>query len=154
MIMLLIHSFIIVSASPKIYFDIKTGLSELADLLPAKVGIAIFLEQSEWAGIREFGEDYSLRLKNYEKRKENNLITVSLDVEIRSPSFIRTGALLKRRRMFVIYRPEDDWTGVDSVRDAVERELDNTTKELRKGALYIGAEIIKYLEELKKREVI
>ena len=52
----------------KTYFDIKTKLSEKTDLMAAKAGTMIFIMASDWAGIKEVGEDYSLWLKNYKKK--------------------------------------------------------------------------------------
>ena len=135
----------------KIYFDVKTKLAEKSDLTAGKIGTIIFLVESDWAGVREIGEDYSLWLKNYRRKKVKDIVIINLDVEIRTPSMFTSGSLLKSKTIKVAFRAEDDWSGVRSIRDAVERKMRNKSRELQKEALFIGENVVKTAHELIKQ---
>ena len=132
----------------KTYFDVKTKFAEKTDLMAAKLGTIIFIINSDWAGIKEIGEDYSLWLKNYKRKKEKDTIYVSLDVEIRTPAMFRSGSLLESRKIEVHFKAEDTWQGVKSIIDSVEQEMKNTSQELKKEALFVGEKVIKVVREL------
>jgi hypothetical protein len=149
-LLLLIFSEILIGQIKK-SFDVKTKLSEKTDLMPAKAGTIIFLLASDWAGIREVGEDYSLWLKNYKRKKENGTITVEFDIEVRTASMIRSGSLLTKEKLKVSFKAEDNWQGVKSITDAVEREMKNKSKEIKKEALFIGEEVEKVLKRMMRR---
>lgn len=84
--------------------DIKTKLSEKADLAPAKSGLILYLKQLPKIKITETGEDYSVWLRNYNSEKKDDDITVSLDLEVRTPAAIRTGRLLEKKSMKVRFK--------------------------------------------------
>ncbi len=138
-------------AQVKTYFDVKTKFYEKSDLSPAKIGTIIFLTQSNWGGVREVGEDYSLWLKKYERKKINKTITIQLDVELRTPAAIRSGSLLSSQRIEVSFKAEDDWKGVNSIQDAIRREMSNKSREIQKEALFVGEEIVNVAYSLIKK---
>jgi len=157
LIIILIGFYVIISLNPalsqeKVYFDIKTRFLEKADLMPAKAGATIVLMQSEWAGVREFGEDYSVWLTNYQSEKKKDILVISLDVELRAPSAVRTGSLIKQKRITVRMQEENDWENVDSITDAIERELKNNSANLKTEAMIIGQEVEQSLRNFLKMD--
>jgi len=135
----------------KTYFDIKTKLSEKTDLMAAKAGTMIFIMASDWAGIKEVGEDYSLWLKNYKKKIENSTITIEFDIEIRTAALLRSGSLLAEDKVKISFKSEEDWHGVESITKAIEMEMKNKSREIKKEALFIGAEVEKVLKRIIKK---
>lgn len=84
-------------AQEPVAIDVKTAATAKADVAPAEVGTTVCLVQSEWATVREVGEDYSLWLKRYERIKEGQDVRVEMDVELRTPAMIRSGSLIAER---------------------------------------------------------
>ncbi len=138
------------SAFQKTYFDVKTKFSEKTDLTVAKNSAIIILRQSDWAGVKEYGEDYSLWLRNYEKRKSGDRITVSLDVEIRTPALVRSGKLLKSSRVNVSYNLDEEWKGIDSISKAVKQALKSETEDIKKEALFVGEAVVNKVYDMLK----
>ncbi len=83
--------------------DVKTLMNEKNALAVSKLGTIQFLNESAWARVVEVGEDYSLWLKNYEIMQADNEITISLDVELRTPAAFRNGRLLESRHIEVSF---------------------------------------------------
>lgn len=78
----------------QVYFDVKTTLQEKKEIKIIKSAIMASLKESDWAGITEFKEDYSLWLKNMNRKTIGNNIQTSLIIEVRTPSFLNQGKLL------------------------------------------------------------
>ena len=106
---------------------------------------------SDWAGIKEVGEDYSLWLKNYKKKIENSTITIEFDIEIRTAALLRSGSLLAEDKVKISFKSEEDWHGVESITKAIEMEMKNKSREIKKEALFIGAEVEKVLKRIIKK---
>ena len=138
-------------ADDRVFIDVKTKQSEKFDLLPLKIAVSIFLLQSDWALVCEVGEDYSLWMRNYHRERINDEIFISLDVEIRTAALIRSGILLSKERITVPIKAREDWTDVNSIRDAIEKQIENTSKEIQDEAVIIGEEVVKVAHKLIRK---
>ncbi|MCA0447304.1 MAG: hypothetical protein LCH54_13855 [Bacteroidetes bacterium] len=138
--LILLFSFSVFAQSPVI-LDIKTKFSEKIDLAPAKTGTILLLSQSDWAVVRDFGEKYSVWLTNYKREKKGTWYSVSLTIELRTPSMIRTGALLETRTVSVSV----DGTETEISSDFFEKlknEMKGKSDELVKEGAALAPEIV------------
>ncbi len=71
-----------VTATAEIKFDVKTKLHEKIQLHLIKLAVVQLINESNWAKVKDLGEDYSLWLKNIKRGLNGELIIVELDVEI------------------------------------------------------------------------
>src|SRR5581483_9689706 len=94
-----------VTATAEIKFDVKTKLHERRQLRLIKLAVVQLINESNWAKVKEFGEDYSLWLKNIKRRLNGELIVLELDVEIHGPAMITEGAFIDRRHLTMTYNP-------------------------------------------------
>jgi hypothetical protein len=118
--------------------DVKTRIADKADLSAIKAGVLHQIAQAGWIALREAGEDYSLWLGGLERRRDGDTVAVTLRVELHTPAAFRSGAVLDSRTVRAVYGVNDDWTGVGSVREGVERQLRNRGREAISEALFVG----------------
>ena len=131
----------------KVVIDLKVPLVDTANLAPAQAGATVYLMKSDWATVSEINEDVAVWLTSYERRK--NILgqqVVSLTLEVREPSGIRTGNLIEKRNIKIRYR---NWSG-DSTRFSQEflNDLDHLSKELQIEAYYSGVKIEAALKDM------
>ena len=136
-------------AGDKLVIDLKVPLVETADLAPAQAGATVYLMKSEWATVSEINEDVAVWLTDYERKK--NFLgqqVVSLTLEVREPSGIRTGNLIKKHKITVRYRV----SAPDTTRFKQEllNELDNLSQELQIEAYFLGLKIESVLKGILK----
>ena len=92
--------------SAQIRIDVKTGWLEKNKLATVKQGVLTLFEELPWVSSTEFGEDYSLWLKNLRRQRgTDGTVIVMMDVEIRTPALFGSGTLLHRRRIESRYFP-------------------------------------------------
>ena len=65
-------------------------------------------------------------------------LSVYLEVELRTPAFIRSGRRLDFRELRIEFDAQEPWYGVQSLREAVEAELRDATESLRREAVSVG----------------
>jgi hypothetical protein len=127
-------------AGDKLVIDLKVPLVETANLAPAQAGATVYLMKSDWATVSEVNEDVAVWMTDYE-RKMNFLgqQVVSLTMEVREPSSIRKGNLIKRQSITVRYRA----SAADTSRFNQEflNELDSLSRELQIEAYFLGVKI-------------
>jgi len=139
-------------AQDRIAFDVKINLSEKVDLAPVEVGTTICLTQSDWANVRETGEEYSLWLKEYERIKEGKDTRAKLTVELRTPALLRSGRLIATRQFMTAFRTRADgmnlpdtlrWNQEDlnAMRKAITDELSESAAKIRREALSVGTAV-------------
>ncbi len=138
------------SAQHKTFFDVKTKLSEKSDLAPAKAACVILLSRSDWAGVTEVGETYSLWLKNYRRMKEGDKVRVKLDVEIHTPSMIRSGKLLATEGVDVLYDPHEEPDADLSFWVAFRRHVKNTSRDMENEGMTVGMRVVETVREMVK----
>ncbi len=136
-------------AGEKVVIDLKVPLVETADLAPAQAGATVYLMKSEWATVSEINEDVAVWMTDYERKK--NFLgqqVVSLTLEVREPSSIRTGNLIKKQNITVRYRV----SASDTTRFKQEflNELDNLSQELQIEAYFLGVKIESVLKGILK----
>ncbi|MCF7822733.1 MAG: hypothetical protein K9N35_01030 [Candidatus Marinimicrobia bacterium] len=136
-------------AGEKISIDIKVPLPETANLAPAQTGASIFLMRSDWAVATELGEDVAVWLSDYE-RKENIIgqQVISLLIEIREPSVLRTGNLINKDRITVRYWPSPIESG--RFNQKILNDLDMISNELKQEAYHLGKKIEAHLRSSLK----
>jgi len=140
---------VLIFAEGKLVIDLKVPLVETADLTPAQAGATVYLMKSDWATVSELKEDVAVWMTDYERKK--NFIgqqVVSLTLEVREPSGIRTGNLIKKQDVTVRYRIKDpDTTRFDQ---ELLNDLDELSQELQIEAYFLGVKIESVLKGLLK----
>jgi len=140
---------VLIFAEGKLVIDLKVPLVETADLAPAQAGATVYLMKSDWATVSELKEDVAVWMTDYERKK--NFIgqqVVSLTLEVREPSGIRTGNLIKKQDVTVRYRIKDpDTTRFDQ---ELLNDLDELSQELQIEAYFLGVKIESVLKGLLK----
>jgi hypothetical protein len=140
---------VVILAADKVVIDLKVPLVETADLAPAQAGATVYLMKSEWATVSELNEDVAVWLTDYERKK--NFLgqqVVSLTLEVREPSSIRTGNLIKKQDVTVRYR----LSATDTTRFKQDflNELDDISQELQIEAYFFGVKIESVLKGILK----
>lgn len=131
----------------KVVIDLKVPLVETADLAPAQAGATVYIMKSDWAVVSEINEDVAVWLKGYDRKK--NLLgqqVISLTLEVREPSSIRTGNLIEKKDIKVRY-----WTSPpDTTRFQQEilNDLDHFSQELQMEAYHVGVKIESVLRDM------
>jgi hypothetical protein len=92
-----LFAFALVQAQTKI--DIKTPVEDKDKLKLAKAGLAAYLQQADWASIVNFGEDYSVWIKNLKRRFKGNVLMFEVDLELKTTADISTGTLISARHL-------------------------------------------------------
>lgn len=133
----------------KVVIDLKVPLVETANLAPAQAGATVYLMKSDWATVSEIHEDVAVWMTDYERKK--NFLgqqVVSLTLEVREPSGIRTGNLIKKQKITVRYRGNSS----DTTRFKQEflNELDSLSQELQVEAYFLGVKIESVLKDVLK----
>ncbi len=93
--------------SAQVQIDVKTKWLEKKELAAVKGGVIATVNALPWASCTEFGEDYSLWLKNLHRTKgKEGSVIVSLEVEVRTPSLFGNGTLLRKEKVQVQYNAQ------------------------------------------------
>jgi hypothetical protein len=140
---------VVTFAADKVVIDLKVPLVETANLAPAQAGATVYLMKSEWATVSEIKEDFAVWMTGYERKK--NFLgqqVVSLTLEVREPSSIRTGNLIKKQNITVRYRV----SASDTVRFKQDflNELEDLSQELQIEAYFLGVKIESVLKGILK----
>ncbi|MBT3684015.1 MAG: hypothetical protein HOB70_10750 [Chloroflexi bacterium] len=140
---------VLIMSGEKVVIDLKVALVETADLAPAQAGAMVYLMKSDWASVSEFKEDVAVWMTDYERKK--NFLgqqVVSLTLEVREPSSIRTGNLIKKQNITVRYRV----SASDTARYNQDflNELDDLSQELQIEAYFLGVKIESVLKGILK----
>ena len=117
--LLLLLAAIPAAAQDKIEIDLKTKLLEKPELTAAKNGTLLLLNESDWGSVVETGEDYALWIRDARREERGDSIALTVELELRDPSFLQEGALLASRTVTIVYPANGDWRGCGSI-DAVE----------------------------------
>ncbi|MBC8194083.1 MAG: hypothetical protein ISR87_12545 [Candidatus Marinimicrobia bacterium] len=140
---------VVTLADDKVVIDLKVPLVETADLAPAQAGATVYLMKSEWATVSEIKEDVAVWMTGYERKK--NFLgqqVVSLTLEVREPSSIRTGNLIKKQTVTVRYRVSASDTA--RFKQDFLNELDDLSQELQIEAYFLGVKIESVLRGILK----
>jgi uncharacterized protein YpmB len=87
------------SVSAQIKIDIKTPIEDKEKLKLAKAGLGAYLQQAEWASIVNFGEDYSVWVRNLKRRFKGNILVFEVDLDLKTRADISTGSLISSRHL-------------------------------------------------------
>lgn len=131
----------------RIIFDVKTSFVEKSDLMAAKLGVTIFLLQSEWASVSDVGEKFSVWLQDYSREQRGNRIYISFDVEIRTPAMVRRGNTLDKQRISFNYAIDSKWNDVNTTGQAIITEIENLSTDMQNEAYLAGEAVVKYLKK-------
>lgn len=122
----------------QVAFDVKTTMEEKSQLHVIKIAVINSLQQSNWATVKEVGEDYSLWLTNLRRSSSGDSITTVIDFDLRTPAMLTRGKHLDARRVSISF----DTTGVSSVQASND--------SLINGLLVQGLQSSGLLEEFTK----
>jgi hypothetical protein len=117
--LLLLLAALPLAAQEKIEIDLKTKFLEKPELTAAKNGTLLLLGQSEWGTVVETGEKYALWIRDARREERGDSIALTVDLELREPSFLEEGALLVSRTITIVYAANGEWEKAGSV-EAVE----------------------------------
>ncbi len=120
---------------------------EIADLAPAQAGATIYLMKSNWAEVSDLGEDVAVWLNGYERH--TNILrqqVISLTFEVREPTILRTGNLLKQEKIIVRYWP--DRSQSDEYQQEMLNQLSDFSRDLKIEAYHLGLKIESQLRSL------
>lgn len=99
--------------------DLKTPLEEKLALMAVESGLGAYLQQTTWAKVTEFGEQYSLWLKSYRRSEQGSRVNLDLEIELRTPAFVTRGNLLGNTAVSVAY----DRSVLSAIRDPKDPAL-------------------------------
>lgn len=137
------------AAEAIIKIDLKVELLETADLGPAQLGTTLFLMRSDWATVTDMGEDVAVWLTGYERHR--NLLgqqVIRCDLEIRDPSFVRSGNLQQRETVTIRYWPHRHESS--KYEQEILNDLHALSEELKIEGYLLGKKISKRLEQVLK----
>ena len=75
----------------QIAFDVKTLFQEKSQLRYVKTAVINYLQNSSWATVKEYGENYSLWITNFKRISLGDSIKSEFDIDIRTPAMISHG---------------------------------------------------------------
>jgi len=121
-------------------FDVKTELIEKFANAGAKAGLKANIENSGWAEVVEFGEEYSMYIVNAERDPKSNIIHLEFDFELREPEFIIKGKLLKIKHYSIDYDIKAEWDNTANIPDtkALMTWLEKEITKMRKNDIIDG----------------
>ena len=122
----------------KYIFDVKTNLLEKMANAGAKAGLIANIENSGWAVVEQYGENYSVWIDNATRDKKNGKINLEFDFELRTPGEWFVGDLIKIKHFSIDYDVNADWENNVNIPD---------TKALM---TWLGKEI----DKMRKNEII
>ena len=133
----------------KVLLDVKTPLLEKSSLMAAKAGTVYFITQSADFGVREAGEDYSLRLKDYKSSQDGKTVSIEFTVELRSPAMFRKGRLIGSERLKVKYTLDKKKDGgLFKSFDRFKKNVKRMKDELMLEGYYCGQETLLIARDL------
>ena len=86
-----------ISVFSQLKIDLKTPMEDKEKLKLAKAGLGAYLRQAEWAEVVNFGEDYSVWIKNLKRRFTGNVLHVEVNLELRTRADLGVGDLISAR---------------------------------------------------------
>jgi len=95
----------------QILFDVKTTMEEKQQLHIIKLAVMNALSQSNWAGIAEVGENYSLWITKPHRYTDNNSFRTEIDLDLRTPAMITKGKHITGFRVSVTF----DTMGISNI---------------------------------------
>jgi len=135
--------------------DIKTKMSEKAELSPLKIGTEIFLIK-KGIKILDTGEDFAVWIKDYRKVKDGNRCTVTVLVKITPTTAFAEKAPLAEKTVSFMYATEpsknidiDDAT-TKVLREKLQRNGELAMTEARTGGEVVADAIIELYNKVKK----
>lgn len=100
---LLLSTIVFTSSYSQIKFDVKTLMDEKIQLKFVKLAVINYLQNSDWAKVVEFGENYSLWLTNLQRVNFGDSIKSEFDIQLRTPALISHGKHIMTKHISVTY---------------------------------------------------
>lgn len=116
-------------AFSQIKIDIKTPMEDKEKLRLAKAGLGAYLRQAEWAEVVNFGEEYSVWIKDLKRKFKGNILYFDVKLELRTRADLGVGDLVSER----------------TIRDTIDLGAiaSNTTFEEREVLVLVGQQLQK-----------
>jgi hypothetical protein len=149
----------------QIAFDIKTSFKEKSMLRFVKLAVINNIQNSDWATVKEIGEDYSLWLTNFERNSIGDSIEAQFDIDVRTPAMFSQGKPITNRHIILVY----DTTGCASVSNDADTLITNliiqgfektnvysemlqlVSSSIPLGHIFFGMFADKFIKEFKRR---
>lgn len=113
---IMLSCFSTVVAQQKKVIDVKTSFAEKRELSPIKHGVITAINASNWAKVEELGETWTLWIADYARVPlQKDSLKVQVLLELRGPSFLRRGKLIKSQQFEIRYSLRDTARNVDAV---------------------------------------
>ncbi len=117
----------------QVKFDIKTPLSEKKKLTIPKSGLSAYVNQSDWATVKEWREDYSLWIQDYRRIVNGDIIKIEVTLEIRGPSNFSRGDFWEREHVKATF----DLSKTKDISTVEDREMYRIIEEQIKNSKHI-----------------
>ena len=95
----------------QIAFDVKTLFQEKSQLRYVKTAVINYLQNSSWATVKEYGENYSLWITNFKRISLGDSIKSEFDIDIRTPAMISHGNHIFGEHIVVMF----DTVGISKI---------------------------------------
>lgn len=132
-------------AQEKIFFDVKTKMSEKLKLTHIKSAVDILLLETDWASVTEVGENYALWIRNYHKEEDESSVKVNLDIEIRQPSTWGEGELIDSEPIEVTFDFQKDINRVSNHYELFKQKFRNISDKLILETTLVSEKIVEKL---------
>jgi hypothetical protein len=87
----------VIDAHAVLKLDIKTKMGDKRAFQVAKAGLIAYIKQNgDWAKVVEIKEDYSVWIKNFNKKFSKDSLIISLDLELHTPAMFTEGKLISK----------------------------------------------------------
>jgi hypothetical protein len=131
---LILASCLIASTALSQYkIDLKTPAGDKEKLRLAKAGLGSYLRQAEWAKVVNVGEDYSVWIKNLNRKFKGNVLYFDVTLEVRTTADVGSGTLLNGRTI----RDTIDLSAIGTTTTFEDREIiREVEKQIQKNNKY------------------
>lgn len=87
----------------QVVFDVKTKVELKENLHIVKIALINILNKSNWANVKEIGENYSLWIDNFTQQANGDSIIAEYDIDLRTPSMFTMGRYIKSKHIVVSF---------------------------------------------------
>lgn len=93
----------VINSYGQLAFDVKTLMQEKSQLKFIKIAVINNLQNSNWAKVTEFGENYSFWLTNLKRTQLGDSVQSEFDFDLRTPAMLTHGKHIISKHISVIF---------------------------------------------------
>ncbi len=141
-----------------VYINIREPIDYIIRLLPVEIGINYFLKFTKDPRIVpvKFAEDYSVWIRRYRKKKEDDKIKITFILELRTRAgFFSKGILLHRKVISITYdkdAPIPIRIIIDPKTEKIIRKLGIDIDSVEREAFWVGTKITDEIMRMIRKE--